>query len=111
MSREWVARKYVYADGVAWNKNRLEIFVREAGQEEWRSVGGAFTQRGELTVAFLCAQREQWSINLWSDVTSHPKGRYVQGRTLHEALRMLKWKYPDPVALLNEDDRLEAMAF
>jgi len=108
MEQKWFHRVYVYDDGVAYKRTRREIVVHTPTGEEV-SVGGAFPISGEQIVAFICPRGDQRKINTLDDVLRLTQGRYVFGATLLGALRTLKWKYPNPEALLI-DDAVQAMA-
>jgi hypothetical protein len=107
----WVASHYVYADGVAWRKARREIFVLKDGGERV-SVGGAITLSGDgRSIAFLCPRSLQRHIDSEQDILDKVGGRYVYGNDLHAALRTLKWKYPNPIEILEEQRAMELANF
>lgn len=100
MKKQWVARPYKYADGVPWNEDRYEIFVKENG--EWVSVGGAIRRWNQRTIAFICTKTQQRSIRTPQQAEKETDGLYVWGNSVRSALNTLKWKYPDPATTLKE---------
>lgn len=110
MESKWIARPYKYADGVAWNDFRYEIFFRV--EDEWVSVGGVMQLKGRVeAIAFLCRHTSQRYIRSPQHVEREVAGRYVMGDNIEEALRTLKWKYPEPVQLLQDDYEMRAASF
>lgn len=109
MELRWIARPYRYADNVPWNADRYEIFVHVEG--EWVAVGGAIRHWSNRTIAFLCTKTQQRLIRTPYDAEQRSNSLYVMGDTVTDALRTLKWKYPDPLKTLSETEALLAASF
>jgi hypothetical protein len=110
MDRLWIARPYRYADNVPWNDDRYEIFVLN-DKREWVSVGGALRRWDGQTVAFLCKKGVNREIRTPQHAQDKTNGNYVFGTNVKRALQTLKWKYPNPEALLEEIWQREMAAF
>lgn len=109
MRKRWLARKYVYANGVSYNEDRYEIFIWNNG--DWVSVGGAIRKWGGKTIAFLCLPAQQRDIRKPDDVPQRSAGLYIWGETTKAALHTLKSSYPDPCSTLNNWISREMAAF
>lgn len=109
MSKLFIARPYRYADGVPWNEDRYEIFVKDNGQ--WVSIGGAIRRWDKRTVAFICTKGAQRWIRTPLQAEQETNGLYVWGNSVREALLTLKWKYPDPTETLHEAVALANASF
>ena len=105
----WLATPYKYADGIPWNQDRYELFVRSEGQLV--SVGGAMRTWNGWTIAFLCHKGANRRISTPETAESETHGFYVWGCNVKTALVSLKWKYPDPESILQELHDREMAAF
>lgn len=110
MAKQWKASPYRYADGVPWNSDRFEVFVL-GDDGKWKSVGGAISKWGKTTVAFLCDREKQRTIRTLEDAIDGTEGLCVLEDRLIDALRTLKRTYPDPEAVLAEQQFLVEAAF
>jgi hypothetical protein len=108
----WVAKKYKYLDGIAWNSGRYTIFVPDPNKEgELIPVGGAFETHGRGAIAFLCFASDLPVIKRPLDAERRSEGLYTWGQSLREALAHLKWKYPQPFQILAQRAAIQTALF
>jgi hypothetical protein len=112
MGREWKARTYRDAYSGRRNDDRWELFVKNE-KGDLVSIGGAISKLGFgkqcETIAFICEPKMQRDIVTFEHGRTKTGGRFVVGNHLIDALRMIKWKYPDPEKVI-ADAIAEAIA-
>lgn len=114
MAIQWKAKTYVNPATGRRNTDRWELFV--VGKNgKLVSIGGAISKLGMgkqcETIAFVCESKMQREIVTFEDAKTFrsTEGRFVVGNHLMDALRMIKWKYPDPEKVI-ADAIAEAIA-
>lgn len=110
MKQAWYARPFKYGDGVPWNDGRWIILAPDSNRK-LVEVGGAMSTYNNGTIAWLCTHNTQEFIRRPEDAERESHGYFVWGQSLMQALKLLKYRYPDPHTTVAELDAELTAAF